>query len=263
VSRLATLTNDLASTANDLTIGPMAYNPASQIVSQDRSNDAYAWTGHFNQNDTGTANGLNQLTAVGAKSLGHDAKGNVTAFGSDTFAYSSENLLTSATIGGTSSTLDYDALLRLRQVAGSATTRFAYDGLDMIAEYDATDVLQRRYVHGPGADEPIVWYEGADLTNRRWLHADERGSIVAVSDAAGASMATNTYDEFGIPGTSNLGRFQYTGRPGSRNSAERREAGSITIRRASITPRSAGSCSLIRSGIRPDPTSMHMSGMIR
>jgi len=56
-----------------------------------------------------------------------------------------------------------------------------------------------------------VWYEGTGTTDRRWLHADERGSVIGVSNAGGASIAVNTYDEYGIPGAGNLGRFQYTG----------------------------------------------------
>jgi RHS repeat-associated protein len=54
-------------------------------------------------------------------------------------------------------------------------------------------------------------HEGAGLSNRRWLIADERGSIAAVTDGTGAALAINTYDEYGNPGAANLGRFQYTG----------------------------------------------------
>jgi RHS repeat-associated protein len=57
----------------------------------------------------------------------------------------------------------------------------------------------------------VLWYEGGGTASPRWLHADQQGSIVAVSDASGASIATNRYDEYGIPQASNLGRFQYTG----------------------------------------------------
>jgi len=67
--------------------------------------------------------------------------------------------------------------LRLYQATGTVTTRFAYDGQALIAEYDGSNVPQRRYVQGPGADEPLVWYEGSGTSDRRWLHADERGSI--------------------------------------------------------------------------------------
>ncbi|MBD3771892.1 MAG: HNH endonuclease, partial [Rhodobacterales bacterium] len=46
---------------------------------------------------------------------------------------------------------------------------------------------------------------------RRYLYADERGSIVAVTDGNGNKLAINTYDEYGILGSGNTGRFQYTG----------------------------------------------------
>ena len=69
----------------------------------------------------------------------------------------------------------------------------------------------RRYVPGPGVDETVVWYEGAGLTDRRWLHTDERGSVTAITNSAGSTIAINTYDEYGIPAATNIGRFQYTG----------------------------------------------------
>jgi hypothetical protein len=60
-------------------------------------------------------------------------------------------------------------------VSGAAgTTRFMYDGDRLIAEYNGAGTLLRRYVHGPGVDEPLVWYEGAGVGagSRRYLHAD-------------------------------------------------------------------------------------------
>jgi RHS repeat-associated protein len=71
--------------------------------------------------------------------------------------------------------------------------------------------LLRRYVHGPNTDESLVWYEGAALTDRRFLHANHQGSVVAVSNASGAASTINQYDEYGVQGPSNAGRFQYTG----------------------------------------------------
>jgi RHS repeat-associated protein len=81
----------------------------------------------------------------------------------------------------------------------------------MIAEYNASNAMQRRYVHGPGTDEPILWYEGSALTDRCWFHADERGSLTAITNSAGSTIAINSYDEYGIPAATNIGRFQYTG----------------------------------------------------
>jgi RHS repeat-associated protein len=57
----------------------------------------------------------------------------------------------------------------------------------------------------------LVWYEGSSATDRRWLIPDERGSIVAVTNASGNAIAVNAYDDYGVPASTNLGRFQYTG----------------------------------------------------
>lgn len=207
VSRLSSLTQNLGGTAGDVTAS-FAYNPASQISSRTQNNDAYAWGGHYNVNRNYALNGLNQVTAAGGTLLGYDGRGNLTSSGSDSYTYSSENLLKTAP--GT--TLSYDPSLRLYEVAGmSATTRFAYDETDMVAEYSGANILQRRYVHGPGVDQPIVQYEGAGTTTRRWLHGDERGSIIAITNDAGDLIAVNSYDDYGIPGLGNQGRFQYTG----------------------------------------------------
>ncbi len=204
---LTGIAQDLASTASDQN-QTFAYNPGSQIVSQARSNDAYAFRQVYNANRTYTANGLNQYTAAGNAVPGYDAKGNLTSLWGQSYAYSSENLLTSAT--GTSG-LSYDPALRLYQVSGATSVRFGYDGTDMIGEYSTSNALQRRYVHGPGTDEPLVWYEGAGTGDRRWLHADERGSVTAISDGSGNPLAINSYDEYGMPATGNIGRYGYTG----------------------------------------------------
>ena len=67
-------------------------------------------------------------------------------------------------------------------------------------------------MHGPGADEPLVWYEGAGTTAKGWLYADHLGSIVAVANGAGASTATYRYGPYGEPDTlAGAMRFRYTG----------------------------------------------------
>ena len=57
----------------------------------------------------------------------------------------------------------------------------------------------------------MLWYEGAGLATRRGLFANHQGSIVAVADANGTSLVINAYDAYGVPNSSNMGRFQYTG----------------------------------------------------
>lgn len=210
VSRLASLTADLAGTANDLTIGSLAFNPASQIISQPRSNDGYSFANLLAVNRTYTTNGLNQYSTITSiANPTYDSRGNLTSAGGATYAYNSENMLTSASSGVA---LSYDPERRLSQVtSGGTTTKFAYDGLDLLAEFDGANLVLRRYVFGPDVDEALVQYEGTGTATRRFMIADERGSITAVADELGNALAVNSYDEFGIPGAGNAGRFQYTG----------------------------------------------------
>jgi RHS repeat-associated protein len=72
-------------------------------------------------------------------------------------------------------------------------------------------VVSERYVRGDNPDELLVWYNGSGSADRRFVATDERGSVVATTDSSGALVGINTYDEYGRPGASNIGRFQYTG----------------------------------------------------
>jgi RHS repeat-associated protein len=143
--------------------------------------------------------------------LTYDSKGNMLADGVKTYTYDSENRQTSSSGSG----FHYDPLGRL---AGAGTPLGLHyenyvDGL--IAERQpGSSSLFYRHVFGPGSDEPIVWYAGSGTTDRRFLHADEHGSIVAVTDSSANLLAINTYDEYGRTQTSNssyMGRFLYTG----------------------------------------------------
>lgn len=154
--------------------------------------------------------GLNRYATVGGVSFGYDSRGNLTTDGVRSFAYDAENHLLTET-GGAGLGLSYDPLGRLSQTtSGSAVTQFLYDGDRLVAEYSGTGTLLRRYVHGPGADTPMVWYEGSGLSVRQWLHSDERGSIVASSDSTGAGTIY-TYGPYGEPSSWSGSRFRYTG----------------------------------------------------
>ncbi len=194
----------------------ICYNPASQITSLTRSNNAFAFTGTYNVNRSYNVNGLNQYTTAGSASFASDVNGNLATDGSNSYTYDVENRLV-AVSGKTTATLRYDPLGRLYEITGaSGTTRFLNDGDALVAEYNTAGTLLRRYVHGAdiAADDPIAWYEGSDFTpaTERMLRPDWQGSIVLATDSTGASpIAINTFDEYGIPGADNRGRFQYTG----------------------------------------------------
>jgi hypothetical protein len=56
-----------------------------------------------------------------------------------------------------------------------------------------------------------VWYQGAGTTDRRYLLADERGTVIGITNNSGAVTQVNKYDEYGVPADANQDRFQYTG----------------------------------------------------
>ena len=223
VGRLEQLTFDFAGSAGDLNTGTgcqrngalvsFTYNPASQMVCRSRDNDAYAYTGTVNRSLGYQVNGLNQYASVGANSYQYDANGNLTSDGGIAYVYDAENRLVSANGPGTSAALTYDPLGRLWQISsGSATRRFLHDGDAIAAEFNAAGVQQSRYVHGSGIDEPVVWYAyAAGGDPHRYLHADYQGSITAVTGAGGDPVRLNSYDEYGVPASGNLGLFQFTG----------------------------------------------------
>ena len=138
----------------------------------------------------------------------YDGRGNLHTDGSRTFTYDVENRLTAESSAAFQ--VNYDPTGRLYQtVSGSTTTQYLYSDDRLVAEYNGGTVL-RRYVHGPGTDVPVVWYEGVSLTTRNWLHTDERGSVIATTDGTGAAT-TYTYGPYGEPSTWTGSRFKYTG----------------------------------------------------
>jgi RHS repeat-associated protein len=70
-----------------------------------------------------------------------------------------------------------------------------------------------RYIHGNDAkaDDPLIWYDNWNGGWRRALLTDHQGSVIQVADMYGNPIATNSYDPWGIPATTNSGRFGYTG----------------------------------------------------
>lgn len=209
-SRLSSLQQNLSGTTYDQTLG-FTYNAAGQALTRTGVNSQYNWTQPSISAIGYAPNGRNQYATVGGANFGYDTRGNLTATGGATYGYDAFNRLT----GAGSATLAYDPAGRLYQTTSngsSVTARFLYDGRDAIAEYNGGNVLLRRYVHGPGMDEPLVRYEGAGTSDRRWLIQDQLGSVIAETNSSGAIIGSpNTYDEYGQPGAGNTSRFQYTG----------------------------------------------------
>ncbi|MEQ3744978.1 MAG: RHS repeat-associated core domain-containing protein, partial [Henriciella sp.] len=148
---------------------------------------------------------------VAGQSLSYDDNGNLTSDGSRTYGYDVENRLVA--IGGADvATLSYDPLGRLYEtVVNGVTTRFLYDGDALVAEYDGSNALLRRYVHGSGVDQPLAWLEGAGSDDIRYYHANHQGSIIAISDDQARVDFYTSYSPYGVPSNLMPGRFTYTG----------------------------------------------------
>ncbi len=162
-----------------------SYNPAGQIATRALSNDGYAFTNRVNVNRTYATNGLNQYTSLGPASFTYDADGNLTSDGSVTYSYDAENRLTAAS-GAKTASLLYDPLGRLVRIHDGNTANarwFVYDGSALVAEFDGSGAQTRRYLHGPGVDEPLAWFEGAApvAANRHDLFANAQGSVIAAA----------------------------------------------------------------------------------
>ncbi|WP_428153828.1 RHS repeat domain-containing protein [Brevundimonas sp.] len=205
-SRLTSLSHNLAGTSNDLTLG-FTYNPAGQILTRTMSNPAYTYTPGTG-NTAYANNGKNHVTSVNGAGVSYDGRQNITSVpGVGSYGYNQVSQLTSAN----GAALFYDPLDRMSRSIGSAEdVMFFYDGQQAIAEYNGSGSLMRRYVPGLGLDDVVTAYEGAGY-DRRWLIQDERRSVVSITDGAANALTTNTYDEYGQPGSGNGGRFQYTG----------------------------------------------------
>ena len=69
----------------------------------------------------------------------------------------------------------------------------------MIAEYDGSDNLLRKFIYGPGIDEPICMVDVADSNAGYYYHFDGLGRVAALSNVNGEIVEAYSYNVFGEP----------------------------------------------------------------
>ncbi|MEW6027695.1 MAG: RHS repeat-associated core domain-containing protein [Planctomycetota bacterium] len=161
---------------------------------------------------TNVPNNLNQYTQAAGQALGYDANGNLIYDGTNNYTYDAAIRLMTATASQTSS-YNYDPFDRRRvKTVDGATTTFIHDGDQVITEYDGSGALARKFIYGPGIDEPITMIAG---DNQHYYHADALGSVVALSNSSGTVAETYRYSVYGeVRSVGVLGNpYSYTGRP--------------------------------------------------
>ena len=163
------------------------------------------------------SNSLNQYTSVGGTGYSYDDNGNLTNDGTYLYYYDCENRLTEVNDINDCpvACYAYDYLgRRVSKTAGGTTTKYCYDGDQVIAEYEGGS-LKRKFIYGPGIDEPVMMIDVAGETETTYYyHFDGLGSVAAVSDEAGGVLERYSYDVFGEPNrTSDVNNpYLFTGR---------------------------------------------------
>jgi RHS repeat-associated protein len=103
-----------------------------------------------------------------------------------------------------------------KKVDGVVEVKYVYDGDHVIAEYDASDNLLRKYVYGPCIDEPICLIEATEgYQDTYYYHYDALGSVVALTNGAGTAVQFYDYSVYGQVSASDPNhpnRFMFTGR---------------------------------------------------
>ncbi len=146
---------------------------------------------------TYVVNDLNQYASAGGTTFACDQNGNFIGDGTFTFVYDAENRLTAASRDGLTAAYEYDAFgRRIGKNVNNAVTQYLYDGDRVIAEYDGTGGLRRKFVHGPGIDEPILMDDGAGAY---YYHFDGLGSVTDLTGGTGLVAERCDYDVFGRP----------------------------------------------------------------
>ena len=158
---------------------------------------------------------LSVANAEGNTVYRYDATGRLEGVGATEFAYDADgNLVLRKDQSGTSR-YEYDAEGRLTKVSmpGDRIVRFSYgpfgeriwreedgkrayflyDGEDVLQELDASFRTRVTYVHA-GLDRPLARAVGG---RKEYIHLDGSGTVVALSDTQGRTLARPLFDAFG------------------------------------------------------------------
>ena len=162
-------------------------------------------------------NQLNQYESVTFDSqtqpMDYDLNGNVIQYDDKTFTYDYLNrMLTAADGSALNESYAYDSMGRRVLVDAEGTqTVYVYDGAQVIAEYSlvgTTLTLQKRFICGPGIDEPIcmIVYAAGSESGRYFYHFDGQGNVIALSNSSGNVVEEYEYDVYGLVSVQSLGQ---------------------------------------------------------
>ncbi len=174
-----------------------AYDAADQLTQQQTgaSITIYSYDGNGNR--------VQKSTPVGLLTYSYDFRNRFAGFASPT----------------TSASYAYDAFgRRITKSVGGATTQFFHDGLDAVAEYDGSGVLQAQNLFELGIDQNLARFGSAGTFY--YLH-DGLNSVRNILDGSQAVQNSYDYDAWGtiLASVENVSNdYTFTGRQADRES---------------------------------------------
>ena len=100
----------------------------------------------------------------------------------------------------------------MSKTVGGATTKYLYDGANIVQEQDSANVATANLLTGFEIDQVFL---RTDSAGARSFLTDILGSTIGLADAAGTITTSYTYEPFGTAtsvGASSTNSFQFTGR---------------------------------------------------
>lgn len=144
-----------------------------------------------------SVNNLNQITAVNATNFVYDDRGNLVFDGFFYKTYDAENRLLkdSSSPAGVVS-YGYDALnRRVRKTVNGNTFKYTYGGFAQLEERDGANQLLNRTVYNHFLS-PVMNERSGE---KYFYHANELGSVEAITGATGRLVEAYQYDVYGKP----------------------------------------------------------------
>jgi RHS repeat-associated protein len=134
-----------------------------------------------------------RLTSLGGTAFSYDDEGNLTGDGATAYAWNARGQLASLSRTGISAAFTYDGLgRRTGRTVNGALTRYLYDGDNVVQELNGSGPTANMITGGTD-----VQFARSDASGEHDVLTDALGSVVGLTDTAGAVATSYTYEPFG------------------------------------------------------------------
>jgi RHS repeat-associated protein len=213
LQRLTQVANGTASQQENYTYDPLGNRTTKSIGNPAATTFAYKY------------DAANQLTEIHSGSLAgpllatltYDFNGNVASDGIRSYTWDALDQLAQVSAGATTVTYSYDSEgRRIKKITGGQTTQWLSDSQNIYAEYGTAWTNPNAVYTSAGLDRPLIraTVNGSSYGQTQYYHADGLGSIIATSNSADTTTATQRFDAWGtkLASIGAIAQYGYTGR---------------------------------------------------